>query len=325
MRLSHQMMKKKIIANLGRAGKRLMGFCRTNLFKRLESSGFSFLISLARHVLRNEVFIYALENDLPIPIGLQEKTEMDEFIEENDNEDIGELHLITEEKVYKQLSEKHYEKISKEKNRYDWISTKLFDKKLKDLLISDVNQIISIIKIGKNWNPNDDKQLNALENLCRNEHKIDKILIFTQFADTAYYLYNNLKNRGINNIACATGDIDNPTDLAYRFSPVSNKVKDVKNELRVLISTDVLSEGQNLQDAHIVVNYDLPWAIIRLIQRAGRVDRIGQTSDKIVCYSFLPQDGLERIIRLRRRLTRRIKKSHLKFTRCGIFYQRKTR
>ncbi|NLF42026.1 MAG: SWF/SNF helicase family protein, partial [Bacteroidales bacterium] len=162
-------------------------------------------------------------------------------------------------------------------------------------------------------------------NLCRNEHKIDKILIFTQFADTAYYLYNNLKNRGINNIACATGDIDNPTDLAYRFSPVSNKVKDVKNELRVLISTDVLSEGQNLQDAHIVVNYDLPWAIIRLIQRAGRVDRIGQTSDKIVCYSFLPQDGLERIIRLRRRLTRRIKKSHLKFTRCGIFYQRKTR
>jgi len=300
---------KKIIANLGRAGKRLMGFCRTNLFKRLESSGFSFLISLARHVLRNEVFIYALENDLPIPIGLQEKTEMDEFIEENDNEDIGELHLITEEKVYKQLSEKHYERISKEKNRYDWISTKLFDKNLKDLLISDVNQIISIIKIGKNWNPNDDKQLNALENLCRNEHKIDKILIFTQFADTAYYLYNNLKNRGINNIACATGDIDNPTDLAYRFSPVSNKVKDVKNELRVLISTDVLSEGQNLQDAHIVVNYDLPWAIIRLIQRAGRVDRIGQTSDKIVCYSFLPQDGLERIIRLRRRLTRRIKEN----------------
>ena len=57
---------------------------------------------------------------------------------------------------------------------------------------------------------------------------------------------------------------------------------------RILIATDVLSEGQNLQDAHIIINYDLPWAIIRLIQRAGRVDRIGQQSDHIDCYSFFP-------------------------------------
>jgi hypothetical protein len=74
------------------------------------------------------------------------------------------------------------------------------------------------------------------------------------------------------------------------------------DELRVLVATDVLSEGQNLQDAAIVVNYDLPWAIIRLIQRAGRVDRIGQQSDSIYCYSFLPADGVERLIRLRQRV-----------------------
>ena len=77
-------------------------------------------------------------------------------------------------------------------------------------------------------------------------------------------------------------------------------------QTRVLIATDVLSEGQNLQDAHIVVNYDLPWAIIRLIQRAGRVDRIGQKSEKIVCYSFLPADGVENIIRLRGRVGERL-------------------
>jgi superfamily II DNA/RNA helicase len=64
-------------------------------------------------------------------------------------------------------------------------------------------------------------------------------------------------------------------------------------EFRVLITTDVLSEGQNLQDAHIILNYDLPWAIIRLIQRAGRVDRIGQKAEQIQCYSFLPEDGIE--------------------------------
>lgn len=76
--------------------------------------------------------------------------------------------------------------------------------------------------------------------------------------------------------------------------------------MRVLITTDVLSEGQNLQDSHIVVNYDLPWAIIRLIQRAGRVDRIGQQAETILCYSFLPEDGIEKIINLRNRLVKRI-------------------
>src|SRR5690606_34217244 len=80
-------------------------------------------------------------------------------------------------------------------------------------------------------------------------------------------------------------------------------------DIRVLISTDVLSEGQNLQDSHIILNYDLPWAIIRLIQRAGRVDRIGQKSEKILCYSFLPEDGIEQIINLRGRLSNRIRQN----------------
>ena len=74
----------------------------------------------------------------------------------------------------------------------------------------------------------------------------------------------------------------------------------------MVVATDVLSEGQNLQDAWIVVNYDLPWAIIRLIQRAGRVDRIGQRAETIRCYSFLPADGVERIIRLRARVRQRL-------------------
>ena len=76
--------------------------------------------------------------------------------------------------------------------------------------------------------------------------------------------------------------------------------------MRVLIATDVLSEGQNLQDCAVVVNFDLPWAIIRLIQRAGRVDRIGQRAETILCYSFLPAEGVERIIRLRSRVRQRL-------------------
>jgi hypothetical protein len=109
-----------------------------------------------------------------------------------------------------------------------------------------------------------------------------------------------------------TGASENPTRLAWRFSPKSNhkeKVAQAEGELRVLIATDVLSEGQNLQDCAIIVNFDLPWAIIRLIQRAGRVDRIGQQADTIHCYSFLPADGVERIIRLRSRVRARLKEN----------------
>ena len=71
----------------------------------------------------------------------------------------------------------------------------------------------------------------------------------------------------------------------------------------------MLSEGQNLQDGAIVVNYDLPWAIIRLAQRAGRVDRIGQTASRILCYSFLPADGVERVLQLRKRVRDRLREN----------------
>src|SRR5581483_4869765 len=136
-----------------------------------------------------------------------------------------------------------------------------------------------------------------------------KVLVFTQFADTVTYLEKQLQSRGLKKISGVTGDSENPTALAWQFSPVSNdKRAEVSpdQELRVLIATDVLSEGQNLQDCAIVVNFDLPWAIIRLIQRAGRVDRIGQRAENILCYSFLPADGVERIIRLRSRVRDRL-------------------
>ena len=109
-----------------------------------------------------------------------------------------------------------------------------------------------------------------------------------------------------------TGNSADPTQLAWRFSPKSNQRPgqgQPERELRILIATDVLSEGQNLQDSHVVVNYDLPWAIIRLIQRAGRVDRIGQKAEEILCHSFLPAEGVDRIIDLRSRVRARLKQN----------------
>ncbi|MCU0294349.1 MAG: SWF/SNF helicase family protein, partial [Thermoanaerobaculaceae bacterium] len=160
------------------------------------------------------------------------------------------------------------------------------------------------------WRPDRDAKLCTLLELITRTHPGEKVLVFSQFADTVDYLYRELHRLGVTAAAGATGDSENPTALAWRFSPRSNaKQVAPEHELRVLIATDVLSEGQNLQDAAIVVNYDLPWAIIRLIQRVGRVDRIGQQAERILCYSFMPADGVERIIRLRARVRQRLQEN----------------
>ena len=304
-----------IIDNLSRAGKRLMGFCRTNLFKRLESSGYSFLISLSRHILRNYVFFYAIQNNLPVPIGKNISQNLDDYLEDSDTDYEGAnentINFLQDDKKYLIRAEQVYQLFTSDKlkNQFDWIRSEFFNPEVLKLLAHDSSEIIKILRIGQNWDINEDRKLSALYNLLTQKHKDEKVLIFTQYSDTAYYVASYLKSQKIAKIEPVSGESENPTDLAYRFSPLSNRQTLGKNDIQVLVSTDVLSEGQNLQDAHIVLNYDLPWAIIRLIQRAGRVDRIGQKSDKILCYSFLPEDGIERIINLRHRLTNRIRQN----------------
>ncbi|MFC1531509.1 helicase-related protein, partial [Gemmatimonadota bacterium] len=148
-----------------------------------------------------------------------------------------------------------------------------------------------------------------LYELLEKRHPTEKVIVFSQFADTVRYLETQLRARGVERMAGVTGTDDDPTSYAWRFSPVSNEKRDhvpAGQELRVLLATDVLSEGQNLQDGAVIVNFDLPWAIIRLVQRAGRVDRIGQNAEKILCYSFLPADGVEKLINLRSRVRLRL-------------------
>lgn len=300
--------------NLGRAGTRLKGFARTNLFKRLESSGYAFLLSVSRHILRNCLFLYALENQLAFPIGPQEAGLADALMaSDEDAEGQQTTPFLTAAEQYMQAAAKlHRHMAGFQKSKFDWIRSELFAPRLKCHLAADRDALLSIMNLCRDWNAHKDRQLNALYRLCAQIHNADKILLFTQYADTARYLFDAFRERGLKNIACATGDTENPTALAHRFSPRSNdqthKVA-AADEIRVLITTDVLSEGQNLQDAHIVLNYDLPWALIRLVQRAGRVDRIGQQAPEILCYSFLPEDGIENVINLRGRLRQRIREN----------------
>lgn len=320
----------KQLEDLSRAGKRLMGFCRTNLFKRLESSGEAFQQSLERHVLRNYIFLHAIENDLPLPLGAQDAGLLDtanydgdiddqsadaELFSEDEDEKTQEAETLDLRDVaaFKIRAAETYRLYAGNfKNRFKWLRQDLFVFQLKEDLISDSARLLRILNDCGQWDANKDTKLSALLDLLKIQHSKEKVIVFSQFADTVRYLERQLKARGVKSMAAVSGETADPTSLAWRFSPTSNKKREKikpEDELRVLIATDVLSEGQNLQDGAILVNYDLPWAIIRLIQRAGRVDRIGQKAEKILCYSFLPADGVEQLIRLRSRVRQRLKEN----------------
>jgi superfamily II DNA or RNA helicase len=325
---------KKLLGDLSRAGKRLIGFSRTNLFKRLESSGHSFLLSVERHILRNFIFLHVLENNLPLPIGTQDPTLLDVRFEDEDKDgDLGDMFDVEsteldeetddteaemesgfrKEDDFKREAQKVYEQYrTRFKRRFDWINSSIFKETLAKHLQEDADTLLSILNRSGTWDSTKDTKLEELVKLIKKQYPDQKVLVFTQYADTVRYLAEEFQERGVKSIAGVTGNSYDPTELAWRFSPVSNEKRDEikpEEELRVLIATDVLSEGQNLQDCAVVVNYDLPWAIIRLIQRAGRVDRIGQKADTIYAHTFLPANGVETIIRLRDRLKRRLQEN----------------
>ncbi len=310
----------EVIRDLSRAGKRLIGFCRTNLFKRLESSGYSFLLSVRRHIVRNFVYLHALEKGLPVPVGTQDAALFDSRSEDRDSDnplfgsdDEGVLPTETNATTLAEFAKAgaaSYALLSTEHGKhFEWLRPEHFVGDLAKHLREDAERLFEVVKLATRWNASKDEKLNELFELLSRKHAREKVIVFSQFADTVAYLEEQLRARGLKAFAAVTGDSDDPSLLAWRFSPKSNKVRgrvSASEELRVLVATDVLSEGQNLQDAAIVVNYDLPWAIIRLIQRAGRVDRIGQAAEEILCYSFLPADGVERLIRLRARVRQRL-------------------
>jgi hypothetical protein len=318
---------------LFRGGRRLMGFSRTNLFKRLESSGSAFIQSIERHILRNFIYLYAIDQNFDIPIGTQDADLLDtrnsdedadsvvvsSFDTEEIEDDAGELldieaELLLTQKSFQQRAEVVYREYqTRYQRRFKWLNYDFFDtKKLKRDLLADARCLIEVLQTCGEWHSQPDEKLAALVKLLTETHPHEKVLIFTQFADTVRYITDNLTKLNIAGVASVTGKSKDPTELTFRFSPASSGKLDKispEQELRILIATDILSEGHNLQDSAIIVNYDLPWAIIRLIQRAGRVDRIGQKAEQILCYSFLPDEGVDRIINLRERLRRRLQEN----------------
>jgi len=303
---------REILKNLSRAGRRMMGFCRSGFYKRMDSSGLAFLMTLHRHVVRNAAYLYAMKNGRDLPLGAG--TEIGDCFEEDESQESVPLAFSVDPKDYAEKGKETYDKTVAEnppgrRSSVKWISPRFFKRSLSATLQRDNKIILGILAKCRVWNPAEDEKLRALEDLLAHRHGNDKVLVFTQYSDTARYLAAQLAKHGVAHVDLVDGDTNDVVERVKRFSPVSNHVSppvSPERQTRVLIATDALSEGQNLQDAHVVVNYDLPWAIIRLIQRAGRVDRIGQKAEKVYCYSFFPQEGIDKAINLRKKLNDRI-------------------
>lgn len=161
--------------------------------------------------------------------------------------------------------------------------------------------------------PKHDSKLAELKKLLAGELKGKKVVVFSYFKDTVRYLYRQLNTTdfhsilGHSQVSITDSDIDSKQrkDRIIRFAPKANEalhIKGTNEEIGLLISTDVLSEGQNLQDADTVINYDLHWNPVRMIQRAGRIDRIGSDWDLVHIYNFFPEDKLEALLKLVDRL-----------------------
>ena len=161
-----------------------------------------------------------------------------------------------------------------------------------------------------------DDKLQQLLNLLK-KHPDEKVLIFTEFCDTARYLYTQLRNSGFGQLA----QIDsrrkvNREDIIVRFSPCYNEQNlQAVAPVQTLITTDVLAEGLNLQDASIIINYDLHWNPVRLMQRIGRLDRrldpdiedqLNRTDPTVRVWNFLPPEELDDLLNLRRRIDGKI-------------------
>ncbi len=284
--------KQEPYASLHRAGANLHGLIRVLLFKRFESSVYAFQQTIDRLLKTHETFLKALEAGF-VPAGEEAQAILYDPSEQEEADLLSEL-----------------EKVS---TRY-----KAEDFNI-ELLRSHIEHDVAILRkiqiLVEPITPDMDAKLQVLlQRLKEKPLSKGKRLIFTQYADTARYLYDNINPKGQDErIEVIFSGDKSKFRLVGRFSPKSNPEfvpgpNDV--ELDTVIATDVLSEGLNLQDCDKIINYDLHWNPVRLIQRFGRIDRIGSEHDAVFGFNFLPETNLERELKLKDKLGRRIREIH---------------
>lgn len=283
-----------------------------NLMKRMESSVYSFNLTLKRILELIDSTIHSIDTydrTSTVKLELTDISNIDEFDSEDQN---GEELFTFGKKVKIEIGDMDYK---------SWRDSLAKDRDVLELLTLMVGDIT----------PEYDSKLQELFRVIKNklEHPINdgnkKIIIFTAFADTAGYLYDNVSkfvkdNFGLNT-AMVSGSVEGRTTVPKLrsdlntvltcFSPISKDkhllMPNDKTEIDLLIATDCISEGQNLQDCDYLINYDIHWNPVRIIQRFGRIDRIGSKNTYIQLVNFWPDVTLDEYIDLKAKVETRMK------------------
>ena len=281
---------------------------RANLLKRLESSIYSFGLTLDRMVDGINGILEQIEKHKSGNVELSSITDFDDEDLENafDEQAVG-----TKTKI-----------LFGDMDHIKW----------KQALEEDLLVLRSLQVVSHHVTPELDAKLQDLEDILKTkyEHPLNdnnkKVIIFTAFADTANYLYFNLAQRvkekyGLNSALVTGGSSKNQTtlkgvnvndmdDVLTNFSPLSKGRAQINpgavDEIDLLIATDTISEGQNLQDADFLINYDIHWNPVRVIQRFGRIDRIGSQNKQIQLVNFWPNVDLDAYLNLEQRVKGRM-------------------
>ena len=279
-------------SDLARAGLRLSGLMRSLLFKRLESSVEAFRCTVS-HLLESHRIFLTLLKEGKISAG-EDVEPLLKDLEEGDAED-----------------EELLESLRTASGKYDIVN---FDReRLQKDIESDVHTLKQIKNLVDPITPEKDAKLQKLitwldEQPLLRQHKL---LIFTQFSDTGEYLYENLHEK-YRSLEFADSSRSDLIGVIRRFAPIANNVPagKVSEPIQILVSTDVLSEGLNLQDAAYILNYDLHWNPVRLIQRFGRIDRLNTLHREIYAFNFLPDPKLDQHLGIEQALRDRIAEIH---------------
>jgi ERCC4-related helicase len=294
----------------------LVGIFKSRYLKRFESCIEAFRISVRRALEFLQTFESFIQEGKVLDSSSFQKA-MRYLASEDEEDDVSALPNSLTEGLKAHKEARHFIATLPVLNPQHYNLQRLRSDLRKDIAaLQDIWQRIATIT------PVQDAKLARLKELLAGELRGQKVLIFTYYRDTARYLYKHLSDTDPEMAAwrISAGNphirrMDSGADAKERarlvaaFAPRANHREEIagaKEEIDILISTDVLSEGQNLQDCGILINYDLHWNPTRMIQRAGRIDRIGTTFDTLWILNMFPDDGLERLLGLVASLTQKI-------------------
>ena len=263
----------------------LSGFMKSILLKRLESSFYAFNKSIDRFIESYENFIDMYNSGT---VYISKKYNVYDFMNDGEEEKLA---LIVEKN-----------------DAFVFQSSEFNEQFIKDLEFD-----LSKLKRVKNlWKPiKEDPKLETFLNDLRTNQLLlkNKMIIFTESKETAEYLYKNIKSILKDKVLLFTGDSKNRTKkiIEDNFNP---DVDNQKNDYRLLITTDILSEGISLHRANIIVNYDLPWNPTRIMQRVGRINRVGTKFNDIFVFNFFPSSQVGENISLEDNIISKIQAFH---------------